>query len=458
MAIVYIIDDAVAIQDTLVEVLESEGFETKAFGSAEQALETMQKEDPDLILLDLILPGMGGLDFLETVKQDNHKIPIVIITSHSDVNSAVKAMKLGAHDYITKPFNLDELVLVVQKTLDIKQKEDHLAYLKQKKRPLGFDQIIGQSKEIKKVFEFIKQVATTPKTTVLIRGETGTGKELVAQAIHNNSERSERPFIEVNCSAFQATLLEAELFGYEAGAFTGATRRKKGLLELAHRGNFFFDEIGDMDVELQSKILSVIEKQSFRRIGGTTAVNIDTRIISATSRNLEEQIAEKQFRDDLFYRLNVASIELPPLRDRGDDVLLLADHFLKKFSHEFKKNIKDFSPEARQALRQHEWPGNVRELKNIIEKAVLFESSAYIGEERLDLFQGNHMLTAQLTPDLSNFKFPTNGLSLEKLEKQLIKKALRKTAGNQTRAAKMLNISRETLKYRLKKYNISPHH
>ncbi len=457
MAVIYIIDDAAAIQDTLEEVLQAEGFETKAFGTAEGALETLQRGDPDLILLDLILPGMGGLDFLEFVKRDNNTIPIVIITSHSDVNSAVKAMKLGAHDYITKPFNLDELVLVVQKALETKQKEDHLAYLKKKKRPLGFDKIIGQSDEIKNVFDFIKQVAITPKTTVLIRGETGTGKELVAQAIHNNSERAERPFIEVNCSAFQATLLEAELFGYEAGAFTGATRRKKGLLELAHRGTFFFDEIGDMDVDLQAKILSVIEKQSFRRIGGTKAVNIDTRIISATSRNLEKQIAEKKFREDLFYRLNVASVELPPLRDRGEDVLLLADHFLKKFNNEFKKNIKGFNRKACQALQQHGWLGNVRELKNIIEKAVLFEHGDYISEHRLDLYQDNHALSDQLTPDLGKFKFPTNGISLEDMEKQLIKKALLKTSGNQTRAAKMLNISRETLKYRLKKYDISPH-
>ena len=451
MASVLIVDDDIGIRANLQEILDLEGHEVTSLMTAEDALSCLTKEEPDLILLDLKLPGMDGLKCLAHIKDYNSHIPVIIITSHADVSSAVTAMKLGAWDYIEKPFNLNEISLIVQKALDDKHKDEQIAYLqKEKNEYLGFDEIIGNSDKIKDIFKFIHQVADSSRTTVLIQGETGTGKELVARAIHYNSVRASKPFIEINCSAFQEPLLEAELFGYEAGAFTGAIRRKKGLLELAHQGTFFLDEIGDMDIGLQSKLLKVIEDQSFRRVGGTKEIKVDTRIISATSRDLENKILENTFRQELYYRLNVASITLPPLRERKGDVLLLAEHFLRQYNAEFKKSIKGLSPDAEIMLSEHSWPGNIRELKNTIERAVLFEESNYLSLKSISLYERSVNRKIYKT----EFDIPPGGVSLIEIEKSLIEKALYCTNGNQTRAAKLLKISRETLKYRIRKFRI----
>ena len=458
MASIYVVDDDTVIRSNLHDYLELEGHEVETFSSGEDALSRLDKYTPDVMLIDLKLPGIDGLELLEKVKVTSQLVEVIIITGHGDIPTAVQAMKLGARDYIKKPFDMDEISLIVHKTQSARKIDEHLAYLhKEEQVRMGFGEIIGTSDAIKTVFRFVQQVAESPKTTVLIRGETGTGKELVARAIHNTSERANTPFIEVNCSAFQETLLEAELFGHEAGAYTDAKQRKKGLVELSHEGSFFLDEIGDMSLGLQSKVLKVIEEQVFRRVGGTKLISIDTRIISATSLNLEQLTSKDKFRKDLYYRLNVAMIELPPLRDRGGDITLLAEHFVRVYNAEFKRNIRGILPEVKQKLISFQWPGNVRELKNVIERAVLFEEGEYISFDSIRIIDNAH--GAQSSDFLSEKdrlieNLTEEGISLDEVERSLIEKALDLANGNQTKAAKLLSISREKIKYRMKKFGI----
>jgi len=452
MASIFIVDDDKQIPSLFEDVLSPLGHEVTAKSTAEEAIEYLNEDETDLIFLDLKLPGMDGISFLQKLNRLQYKIPVVVITGYANIDTAVQAMKLGAYDYIRKPLNLDEILIIVNKIVEERQKDEQLAYFqKQKDDIFGFGNIVGSSKPMQGVFRFIQQVAHSPKTTVLIRGETGTGKELVARAIHHLSDRSDKPFVEINCSAFQETLLEAELFGYEAGAFTGANKRKKGLLELADHGSFFLDEIGDMSSGLQAKILKVIEKQTFRRVGGTREILVDVRIISASSRDIEKCITDGTFREDLYYRINVATITLPPLREREGDVVVLAEHFLKFYNAEFKKNIKGISPQLKTLLWGHSWPGNVRELKNLIERAVLFEDTDLLTCNNITMIENQFNLlrgTAQIT-------IPSGGIILDDVERSLIEEALKISKYNQTRAAKLLNISRETLKYRIKKFHIS---
>ena len=458
MASIYVVDDDTVIRSNLHDYLELEGHEVETFSSGEDALSRLDKDTPDVMLIDLKRPGIDGLELLEKVKVTSQLVEVIIITGHGDIPTAVQAMKLGARDYIKKPFDMDEISLIVHKTQSARKIDEHLAYLhKEEQVRMGFGEIIGTSDAIKTVFRFVQQVAESPKTTVLIRGETGTGKELVARAIHNTSERANKPFIEVNCSAFQETLLEAELFGHEAGAYTDAKQRKKGLVELSHEGSFFLDEIGDMSLGLQSKVLKVIEEQVFRRVGGTKLISIDTRIISATSLNLEQLTSKDKFRKDLYYRLNVAMIELPPLRDRGGDITLLAEHFVRVYNAEFKRNIRGILPEVKQKLISFQWPGNVRELKNVIERAVLFEEGEYISFDSIRIIDNAH--GAQSSDFLSEKdrlieNLTEEGISLDEVERSLIEKALDLANGNQTKAAKLLSISREKIKYRMKKFGI----
>jgi len=459
MASIFVIDDDNIISANLKDFLELEGHDITTFSNGEDALSRLSHDTPDIMLVDLKLPGIDGLELLEKVKDRSQNIEVVIITGHAEVPSAVKAIKLGARDYIKKPFDLDEISIIVQKAVSARKMDEHLAYLhKEEQTRLGFGEIIGTSDAIKKVFEFVRHVSQTPKTTVLIRGETGTGKELVARAIHNNSERAKKPFIEVNCSAFQDTLLEAELFGHEAGAFTDAKEQKKGLLELSHEGSFFLDEIGDMSVSLQAKVLKVIEEQVFRRVGGTKVISVDTRIISATSRNLDQYVADEKFRQDLYYRLNVAMIELPPLRERDEDIILLAEHFLGVFNTEFKRNIKGIFPEVIKLFMKYSWPGNVREMKNVMERAVLFEKGEYISGDSINIVDSSTLQSQtqdSVSTDFIIGDILEKGISLEDVEKSLILKALETTNKNQTKAALLLGISRETIKYRMKKFNLA---
>lgn len=458
MPTILIVDDDPQIRSQLKEFLEMEHYDVNAVETAEEALSLIRHDQPDLILSDIFLPSVDGLELLDRVKKAYPEIEVVMITGHGNVSTAVSAMKLGARDYIKKPFHMDEIALVVNRALRNKALDEQLAYLQREElKFLGFGEIIGNSDSIQRVFELIRQIARSPRTTVLIHGETGTGKELVARAIHHNSTRANKPFIEINCSAIQPTLLEAELFGYEAGAFTGARQRKTGLLEIADGGSFFLDEIADMSLELQAKMLKVLEEQTFRRVGGTKEIKIDIRVISATSKDLDVATENGDFRQDLYYRLNVARIEIPALRDRGDDVIILAKHFLEYYNGELKRNIKSISSDVLRMLKKYSWPGNVRELRNIIERAVLFETQDTLTSTSLSAL----LNLAENKPDTKHrknhpfeFDIPAHGIALVDVERQLIVQALERTKGNQTKAAELLQLTRETLKYRMRKYNL----
>ncbi len=457
MVSIHIIDDDSEIRELLKELFESEDYDVSTFNSAETAHPYILRENPDLILLDIGLPGMDGLTFLEKLKSEVEDVEIIMITGQADLRSAIRAIKLGAMDYIRKPIDPDELKIQVNQAIDRRKKREQLNYL-QIENQYQFGNIVGTSDSMQKIYQFIYQVAESSKTTILIRGETGTGKGLVARSIHYQSPRAKHPFIEVNCSAIQASLLESELFGHEAGAFTDAKHRKKGLLELAHEGTFFLDEVGDMNLASQSKLLKVLEEKTFRRVGGTKEIKIDARIISASSQDLKQLVEEKKFRADLYYRLNVASVRLPALRERNDDILILANYFLDVFNKEFKRNIRSISPAAQKMLMRHPWVGNVREIRNVMERAVLFEQSDVLSSQNISLQQ----ISQKEVPEVSGINdvnqeinLPEAGLSLEKLEQHLLKQALERTGGNKTKAAALLGLSRETMKYRLKKFKIS---
>ena len=453
---IHIIDDEKEIRYTLKKMFEISGYDVATFSSGETALPVIMRDHPDVIILDLHLPGMKGLEILSRLKRFDSEIEVIMITGFADVVSAVKAIKLGARDYIKKPVVFEELNLIVHNALEVKKKNEQLNYLQAEKRHKISD-MVGTSSAMQPVYNFINQVAVSTKTTVLITGETGTGKGLVARSIHYKSPRNRKPFIEINCSALQPSLLESELFGYEAGAFTGANNRKKGLLELAHEGTFFLDEIGDMSLALQSKILKVLEEQSFRRVGGTKEIKIDIRIISASSKDLFKKVEEGTFRRDLIYRLNVATCSLPLLRDRGEDVILLAEHYLQIFNTEFGKNITSIKPAVKQVLRNNAWIGNVRELRNIIERAVLFEKSNELTLESIGGLTSSPPENQQfeVNVDASQIDIPDEGISLMDVERNIIIRALKKAGGNQTRAAQLLGLTRETLKYRLKKHKLN---
>lgn len=458
MAYIYVIDDDQTINEMLAEYFESKGHEVCTFRSAEDAHSKLISEQPDILLLDVRLPGVDGLTFLGQINTSLEQTGIIMMTGHADYHTAVQSIKSGARDFISKPFGLNEIQKLIDRALEDNKKNEQLQYLKEVNKQRVND-MVGSSKAMQKVFQFIDQVAASPKTSVLIEGETGTGKGMVARAIHYRSQRSNAPFIEVNCAAFQPTLLESELFGHEAGAFTGAKTRKKGLLEVAHGGTFFLDEVGDMSLELQSKLLKVLEEQSFRRVGGTREIRIDTRIISATSKDIPRAVKSGKFRTDLYYRLHVASIKLPPLREREDDILILAEHYLEIFSREFKKPIQTLSVEVQSVLRQHPWIGNVRELRNVMERAVLFETESILGVDSIGIVNQNRnkSLSSQFEiEDLEEISIPPSGISLEDVERALIEKAMEQSGRNKTHAAKLLGLSRETMKYRLKKFKAKP--
>jgi len=456
MAYIYVVDDDLTIREMLTEFFESRGHEINTYSSVENARDDLMNEQPDVLLLDVRLPGMDGLEFLSTVAGQLKDTCIIMMTGHADYHTAVQAIKQGARDFISKPFSLKDMDDIVEKALTDNKRTQQLQYLESANKQRVND-MVGASDRMQEVFRFIEKVASSPKTSVLIEGETGTGKGLVARAIHYQSARGDSPFIEVNCSAFQSSLLETELFGHERGAFTGANTRKKGLLELAHGGTFFLDEVGDMSLELQSKVLKVLEEQTFRRVGGTREIKIDTRIISATSKELQKAVQAGQFRTDLFYRLHVASIELPALRDRDLDIMMLADHYLMIFSLEFKKPIRGIHEDAKAVLLQHPWVGNVRELRNVIERAVLFEGSDILTLESIGISESVVHTDQQLVgepTDVLNIAIPDTGLDFEEIERIFIIKALEKAGGNKSQAAKLLGFSRETMKYRLKKYGV----
>ncbi len=447
---ILVVDDEHLIRWSLEQNLKKQGYDVLTAGSGEDALKLVREEQPDLVLLDIQLPGMSGLEVLEKIKEFDEEIIVIMVTAHGGLETAVNAMRLGAYDYINKPFNLDEMGLVIRKALETCDLRREVARLRSEHKKSGPPQMIGVSKHMKSVLDMMDKVAKSEAATVLIQGESGTGKELVAKWIHYESNRADKPFVAINCAAVPATLLESELFGHEKGAFTDAKATKKGLFELADGGTVFLDEIGDMEMGMQAKLLRFLEDRTFRRIGGSKVITVDVRIISATNKDLIKAIDEKIFRNDLYYRLQVIPIYLPPLRDRREDILLLANHFIDAYGREFNKRVKGISSMAEKLLVEYNWPGNIRELKNVIERAIILGNEDMLLIEHLPL----EILakTSSIAAPMVTFKLPPEGVDIEEVEKELIRQALEITEWNQSKAAKKLNLGIDAFRYRMKKF------
>ena len=451
--IIHIIDDEPVIRDVLAQLLTSEGYEVEISSSGEEALEKFPSQSFDVILLDLLMPGMDGIEVLRRIRRVDPLATVIIITAYGSVESAIEAMKIGAHDYVQKPFKHDDLLLVLEKALERKRLQDENVRLKDELRQrYGFANIIGKSQAMKGVFDLVKAAAPT-RSTILLQGESGTGKELVARAIHMNSNRAEAPFVTVNSGSLPPDLLESHLFGHVKGAFTGAVALKKGLFEAADKGTIFFDEISSINLETQAKLLRVMQEKEFMRLGGTQTIKVDVRILAATNTDIEELIAARAFRSDLFYRLNVIKIEIPPLRDRKEDIPLLVKHFIDVYSRENHKEIEGVSEDVFEILDAHAWPGNVRELENLVERAVVLSRSNVITRASLPPFllrresvDDESMIAAEESLDLRD--------RTQAYQKKIILAALRKTKGVQNKAAKLLGVKPTTLNEMIKRLGI----
>ena len=451
---ILVVDDERTLRFTLKEGLSEEGYRVEAAADGTEALERLKQDDYQLVLLDQKLPDTSGLDLLKEIRSRHPGIQVVMMTAYGQIAQAVQATKAGCYDYLSKPFELDHVKLVIQNALAQTQLADEVARLRDvDRRRTGARLIVGPGSRMHRIVETIAKVAQAGTSTVLLQGSTGAGKELLAREIHDRSPRRDAPFVEVNCSAVTETLLESELFGHEKHAFTDAKRMRKGYMELAHGGTLFLDEIGEMSATLQSKLLRAFELKRFRRVGGETDLHVDARIVAATNRDLKEMVAQGKFREDLYFRLNVIRIEVPPLRERPEDIPALIDHFIGHFNREMGKSVKGPSQEALDLLLAYGWPGNVRELKNVIERCVLLESEETILPEHLPLEvvgaggSGAKVIETQIHAE---GRIPT----LADVERIAIQHALKETNGNKTLAAKKLDISRQTLRTKLKEYRI----
>jgi len=448
-----IIDDEDDIGFALSRSLSKDGHQIETVTTGEAGIEYIKNNLVDLVLLDIRLPNKNGFQVLKEIKEIDPDVLIVMMTAYPDIEPAIRAMKMGAHDYLTKPFqDVSEVRLIVQKALETQKLQREVARLKRKQEiePLN-SEIFGSSPKIEKVKELIHLVSGVPRTSVLVQGESGTGKELVANALHYSSVRTENPLVKINCSAIPENLLESELFGYEKGAFTDAKNMKKGLFELANTGTIFLDEISSLKMALQPKLLRILETQSFRRIGGTNDIKVDVRILAATNQNLDDCVKEGTFRDDLYYRLKVMVIDLPPLRERQDDIILLAKLFLDQNNRIFNKNILDLTPEAEKTLVHYHWPGNVRELKNVLERAIILCQDEFIDTKHLP-----HELNiaSQKAPVKIGEKL-TSDMSIDEMEKRHILFVLEANENNKSQTARVLGISRSTLREKLRQYGIA---
>ncbi|NWF92368.1 MAG: sigma-54-dependent Fis family transcriptional regulator [Syntrophaceae bacterium] len=453
---ILVADDEQSMREFLDIMLRKEGYKVSLASNGEEVLRLVEKDIFDLALLDIRMPRLDGISTLKKVKEISPETIAIMITAYASADTAIKAMKEGAYDYITKPFKVEEIKLVIKNALERKNLQKENILLKEVvKDRYHFENIIGQSPKMLELYRLLEKVAPT-KTNILITGESGTGKELVAKAIHYNSPRREKPFVTLNCGAIPETLIESELFGHMKGAFTDAIATKKGLFEVADEGTIFLDEISELPLMMQVKLLRVLQDREFKRVGGTEDIRVDVRIIAATNKDLEEAVREKRFREDLFYRLNVIQIKLPSLRERREDIPLLTAHFLKKYSEELNKNISTVSPEALQILINYDYPGNVRELQNIIERAVALEGSHQLSAQNLGSYLNERIPVKMGTFDLD---IPNEGIDLEKIvadiEKTLLLKALDKTKGIKKRAAELLNINFRSMRYRLEKYGLN---
>lgn len=452
---ILIVDDDEVMVETLRNVLRKKGYELFCAASGNEALELLRKELVDLVLLDMRLPDVDGLEVLSKIKELDTEILVIMMTAYSDVESAVSAMKAGAYHYINKPFELEELRLLIEKGLETKHLINEVRRLRwQQQDKYGNCHLYGESPQMNYVRELIKMISKTYKTSVLIQGESGTGKELTANAIHYGSRRATKPLMKINCSAIPDALLESELFGYERGAFTDAKSTKKGLFELADGGTVFLDEIGDMKPYLQAKILRFLETQTFMRVGGEREIKVDVRIIAATNKDLESLVREGVFRRDLYYRLKVMVIEMPPLRERPEDIVLLTNLFIEENNRELGKNVKGLTPEAKRLMTLHPWPGNVRELRNVIERAMILTDQEILTPDQLplEIRQGRDGIKAENESDAIQTE---DDLTLEGAERRHIAQVLKKLEWNKSKAAKALGISRATLREKVKRYRLS---
>jgi len=451
MANILVIDDDQGMREFLEILLIREGYEVASASGGKEAIGLCKKHKFDLAITDLKMPRVNGIDVLKSIKEISPKTMVILITAYASGETAVTAMKEGAYDYLEKNFDVEELKAVIKDALSKKGiKEEDALFMKDAEDALSFGNMIGKSKGMLKVYSLVKKVADTT-ANILITGESGTGKELVAKAIHENSSRKDKLFVVINCGGIPENLLESELFGYMKGSFSGAYADKPGLFELAHRGTIFLDEIGELPQFLQVKLLRVVQEKTFRRIGGTEDIKVDARIISATNQDLEQKVKNSSFREDLYYRLNVIPVKIPPLRERNEDIPLLTSYFIEKYSKEFEKEIKKISPYALRLLMEYPFPGNVRELENIIERSVALETTNIILPENLVMPE-----TGEIDENTAlNAGIPDEGINLNdelaRIEMLLIKKALQKANGSKTKAAKYLNISFDSLRYRLEK-------
>lgn len=454
---VLVVDDEKLIRWSLKENLGKSGYEVVEAEKGSDAIKAFSEALPDIVLLDVNLPDMSGIDVLRSIKGIDKDVPVIIITAFGNIQTAVDAMKFGAHDFIEKPFEIEKLNIVMDKALENAFLRREVSRYKALTGDYGFEHIIGNSPKMQEMKMVIKKISQSNATTVLLEGETGTGKDFIARVIHNQSNRAHKSFVDVNCAALPENLIESELFGYERGAFTGASNGKKGLFELSNGGTIYLDEIGDMNYDLQAKLLKVIDSKTFRRLGGTTEIMTDVRIIAATNRDLQAKIKAGTFREDLYWRLKVIPLTMPPLRERGEDILLISQKFIERFDLEFKKQAKGLSPETRKLFLAYRWPGNVRELKNVIERAMILENEEYITPDYLpvEIVQAAEVKASQPKPcEELGITIPEGGLDIENIEKELLKKALMMAKGNQSKAARLLNLGRDAFRYRIQKFGL----
>jgi two-component system response regulator PilR (NtrC family) len=454
---ILVVDDERSMREFLGIMLAKEGYSVTQCPDGETALKQMEEDIFDLAIMDIRMPKMDGIAVLERIKESAPETVVIMITAFASTDTAVQAMKKGAYDYITKPFKIDEIKLIIRNALEKKALENENVLLKRLvESKFSFDNIIGQSPKMVAMYELMEKVTPT-KTNILITGESGTGKELVARAIHFNSPRKEKGFVTLNCGAIPENLLESELFGHMKGAFTGAMYNKRGLFEVADGGSIFLDEIGELPLSMQVKLLRVIQDKEFTRVGGTEQIKVDVRIISASNKDLEEAVREKKFREDLYYRLNVIQIKLPLLRERKEDIPLLAEHFIRKYTQELGKDVREISADAMKLLVNYDYPGNVRELQNIIERGIALEASNALTIENLNSYMDEQRGVKRIDDAL--FEIPTEGIDLEtvvgNVEKDLLLKALQRAKGVKKKAAELLNINFRSMRYRLEKYGIN---
>jgi len=468
---VLIVDDEKLVRWSLRQKCQEWGYQVLEAADGATGVRIAHTELPDLVLLDVRLPDLGGLEVLQDLSRNKVARAVIMITADPQLDDVKAALKLGAFDFVGKPLDFDELAVTIKNAFENTRLKTEVESLRgEMKRRTGYHEVVAESRKMKDVLSFVRKVASSEAGTILIQGESGTGKDLIAKAIHYGSSRQEKPFVAVNCSAIPETLMEAELFGHERGAFTDAKAMKKGLFEVADGGTLFLDEIGELSPLLQAKLLRVLEDQVIRRVGGVRDMQVDVRVIAASNRDLERAVRDGSFRQDLYYRLAIISIFLPPLRERREDILPMVEFFLERYNKKFRKNVRGLTEDTRRLLLNHEWPGNVRELKNAIERAMILEEEEFlrptympfsVGHARSNITafehvsggsdDGAHLADGRSLPALA---IPEGGTSLEGVERALVEMAMRQANGNQTHAARLLDISRDALRYKLKKYGL----